>query len=332
MSSSPVTRQSLALIGILSGLLLEAAAALPFLAPEVIWIGAGQALWLHLAGAVLASAAAAALVTAQRGPGQWAGTAFLLSLFALSLPGIGLLAIIMLTLILVSHHAQKRIDKISLAEVLPRRASPDKDGSLYGPGPLAQPVVSVMNERSAGDLRRIVLGIQDMPPALTRPILHKLQRHPDVRVQLYANGLLNDQLDVLERRLATLRERVATHHGDETAQTAIVEVYLYLLKNKLVASDEIAQAASQALRETGRALALNPSNPTALQARAEFQLLLHDYRDAALVIEQLRHLPGQAARASALYARLLYDFAAVQDVPSPPPSKTGHARQTSSAR
>ena len=193
--------------------------------------------------------------------------------------------------------------------------------------PLAQPLVSVMHRTSVDDLRRIVLGIECAPPALTRPVLHKLQKHSDVRVQLYANGLLNDQLDVLERRLATLKQRTVERPGDVDTQTSIVEVYAYLFANNLVAPDEVGQIAAQALRETETALALDPSNAVALHARAEFQLLLGDFRGAALALEQLRHVPGQQKRAADLHARLHFEFAAAQEIPVMPPPVPGAGQQ-----
>jgi hypothetical protein len=201
---------------------------------------------------------------------------------------------------------------------VPARAdAPRAAVSVHGPGPLPQPLVALLPHLEPTALRGIVLGLESMPPALTRPILHRLQKHPDVRVQLYANGLLNDQLDHLERRLATLKERISQRRSDDFTRTAIIEIYTHLFRSNLVAADEIAPTVAEALKECDLVLALDPANPTVMRARVEFQLLRGDFRDAAIGIEQLRPLPGQQNAAIALHARLLFDLAAAEPVSHP---------------
>lgn len=327
MSSSSVTRKSLGLFGILGGFLCEAAAALPFVAPEVIWVSADQSFLVHLLGVVLFGGGASALISGGRSFGQWVGPAVLFTLLSLVLPILGLLMVLILTIILISHHAQLPQEEISLVEVAPVRTN--REGSLYGPGPISQPLVSLLSSEEDEELRKIVLGQEGMPPEQTRPILHKLQKHPDVRVQLYANGLLNDQLDAIERQLADLKQRTKEHPSDEVSQTAIVEVYLYLFQSRLIASDEILQTAAQALRETELSLAFNPSNTTVLEARFEFQLMLGQFREAAITVEQLRHTAGREQKVARLRARLEYDQAAAQNVfstPAPPASLENQRR------
>lgn len=327
MSSPIPTQQGLGLMALLCGFVLEAAAALPWLAPEVVWIDTDQIVWLHIIGALVGASGAAALFSAKRGFGQWAGATLFFAIFAVVIPGLGLLAVFVLAVVLLSHHAQEEPVTVPFAKVRPRRVASRLDGSLYSSGPLAQPLVSMIDEFGEKELREIVLGLESMPPRRTRPILQRLQRHPDVRVQLYANGLLNDQVDVLERRLSVLKDRVAARPEDQDSQTAIIEVYLGLFENRMVANDEVAQIAKQALQETVTALAANPANPIALSAQAEFHLLRGEFEQSAFAIAQLRQVPGQAAHAARLDARLRFDRAAALHVAEPPPAPDASSQE-----
>jgi hypothetical protein len=112
MSHPKVNGRSLALIAIASSFLCEAAAALPFLASEVIWASARHALAWHLAAAFLVGGGAAALFASRRGFMQWAGPTVRFTLLAAPLPVLGLIAILLLTLILASHHAREMPEEI----------------------------------------------------------------------------------------------------------------------------------------------------------------------------------------------------------------------------
>ena len=90
---SSVTRKSLGMFGILGGFVCEAAAVLPFVAPEVIWVHASQSVWLHLSAAILLGCGASALLNA-RGIAQWIGASFLFALLGFVLPVLGLFAVL----------------------------------------------------------------------------------------------------------------------------------------------------------------------------------------------------------------------------------------------
>ena len=325
-------RRNLAIIAILSGFLLEAAAGLPFLAPEVIWVSASQAPFLHLVAALLVAGGAAAFFTAGRGIGQWLGACLFFGILAVVIPVAGLFAVLFLSVILYAHHLKEPEKTISLEE-LPARSTEMRPSSLvHDAGPLKEPLVAMLDRLDPGKLQQVVLGMASMPPAATRPLLQKLQKHADVRVQLYANGLLNDQLDALERRLATLKRRAQDDPGDASLRTAVVETYLTLFENGLVAADEVGQIAGQALRETTAALELDPSNVPALKAQAHFHLLRGEFREAARAIATLQTLPGCEADAARLQARLAFEHCGTQAVPPSPVPEPGSDSQPFSAQ
>ena len=158
MTSSSVTRKSLGLFGILGGFLCEAAAALPFVAPEVIWVSAEQSLLVHLLGGVLFGGGASALISGGRSFGQWVGPAVLFTLLSVMLPMLGILVVLTLTIILISHHAQLPQEEISLVEVSPVRT--DRESSLYGPGPISQPLVSLLS--MLGQFREAAITVEQL--------------------------------------------------------------------------------------------------------------------------------------------------------------------------
>lgn len=301
-------------------LLCETAALLPFVAPEVIWVTMGQSLWLHLVAALLGGVGIASLFRERMGSAHWGAPAVLFGLIAFILPGAGIVVALVMAQILRTHQ-KKSVPEESPFEEVETRERPVEP--IHDAGPLAQPLVGLINSMALEKLQRVVLGMAEMPPGKTRPLLKKLQRHSDVRVQLYANGLLNDHLEGIERKMGALKQRVADDSSDVDSQLALVEMYRFQFDNDLIASDEIQQVALQAFQESKALLEMMPDHPVGLECQAEFLLHLQQFQEAADSVEKLFHRGGYEDLAIALHHRVRYEFATAQEVSLPVLRRSG---------
>lgn len=313
-SPASVTPRSPGLMSLFCALLCEGAALLPIVAPEVIWVTIGQAIWLHLVAALLSGVGIASLFRERLGSPHWGAPAVLFGLITFVIPGAGIGVAILMALILRTHQKRATEEESPFVEV--ETAEPPV-GTIHDAGPLPQPLVGMMDRMDPDKLQRVVLGMEEMPPGKTRPLLKKLQGHPDVRVQLYANGLLNDQLDVIERKMGALKQRVERDNSDIHSQLALVEMYRYQLDNDLIALDEVQQVALQAFQETKALLEKMPDHPVGLECQAEFLLHLQQYQEAADAVEKLFHRGGYEHEAIAMHHRVRYEFATAQEITLP---------------
>ena len=321
MSRRQLTRNRFAFFAVLIGLVCEAAALLPFVTLGPVWFAGQGAFILHGLASLYAGFGAAYTLTSGRGILQITGPALIFILLIFTIPVAGLVAVLLLTVILLAHQLQRRIDKPELTPIH------DPSGpARRSPNPIADPLVTLASSLSVEDLRETILGMKEMPAGQTRGMLKKFQKHSDVRVQLYASGLLNDQVEADERRLATLEERGRDTPRDLPTLLAIVESYLRLIDQNLLADDEIPHTAQHACHAAAATLAVAPRDPIALQAMVRFQLLLNDFHGAYGTILRLHQLAGQKPAASDLLARLSYDYATSQPVVSTPPPFPPHAR------
>lgn len=318
MTTHTATMNRSGLLSLLAGLVCESAAAVPFLVPGATWPGVPQVILLHAMASLLTGLGAASFLPGREHRHGILGPASLFSLLAFAIPVAGLIAVPIVTTILLANRLRGTRGQAPLA-VIPE---PGVDVSQA----LTQPLVTILNGLDATALRRIVLGMEEMPPARTRPLLTRLQRHRDPGVRLLAGGLINDRADAHEHQLATLEELGRRNPRDLPTLVAIVEFRLHLLDEDLVAPEEIPHAARQAVHAAETALAVDPSNTTTLRALARLQLLLDDFHGAYATILRLHQLAGQQRVATHLFARLSYEYATRRPdgstpPPSPPPTK-----------
>lgn len=310
-----ITRNRVGLFALLTGLVCETAAAIPFFIVGVTWLGGQQAFILHGLAAVLTGLGAASVLTNREHPSRILGPAALFTLLAFAIPVAGLGAVLILTIILFSHRLQPVPTKSALTTI----PEPGADTAL----PVIQPLVTTLNDLDTARLRAAVLGMDDMPCGQTRPLLARLQRHRDMRVRLYAGGLINDQTDADERRLASLEEQARSTPRDLSTLLAIVESYLRLIDEGLIHADELPHTAQRAVHAADAVLAIEPANSVALRAMTRFQLVLNDFHSAYGTILRLHQIDGQQHLATDLLARLSYEYAtrlpAEAAPPSPPP-------------
>ncbi|NNM28402.1 MAG: hypothetical protein HKO57_02710 [Akkermansiaceae bacterium] len=301
---------------LLAGLGCELLAAWYFLVPGVPF--AFPVFPVHFSSAAVVGGGAGLLVTAGQARFQWLGPAVFFALLAALVPVAGSLGVIVMAVVFGMHRSRPRPETPALRAVDGFfRLPPAQPAGRFGfPGNV--PLVSVLGSLDAETLQSVTLGMTPLPERQSRPILTRLRNHPDVRVQLYANGLRNEQLDTLERRLAILKRSRDGQAPDEATLTAIVETYLHLFDNELVPPDEWTTTARRALQDTALAVSMSPDNPVALAGLVRFHLILREYQDAAALIAQLRLLPGQEAVAAILEARMRCEAAAHEAVPITP--------------
>jgi len=321
-------RTRLTALGLGAAMALEAAAAAASLDRSLARSVGEQALALHFLASVFGGLAAASLPAPPRRQ-DWLGLALFLAVLAFFIPFAGLVAAFLLALVLVLHARRAPAPAKRFAEIPQRHPGGQRLSANQDPGVIDAPLAGKWSVLDAAALRRITLGMEALPARKARPLLHRLRHHPDVRVQLFANGLLTDQIERVERRLAELKARVRGNPNDEFSLTALVEVYDSLFADELVPADETAQTARQALAEADAALALFPANGVVLAAKIRFLLALGDFRKAAIMLNRLQLLPGHDAAAAALYDRIHFEYNATKPpVPAPAPADTadGHDR------
>lgn len=290
------------------GFLLEAAAVTAFVAPDLASFLPTTPVLAHLAAALLLALGGALVATARVRGAQTIGLTLLFGTLALILPIIGPFAVLIFTVILAWHSWRKLPAKIPLAKI------PALDISNASPCPVDAPLVGLLTQLSPAKLQKTLLGMARMPPRDTRPLLKTLQKHRDVRVLLYANGLLNDHLNLFEKRLAALQDLSHQNPRDEITLTALVETYAELIEHKLIPADEIPQTAKRALAAAVNALALDPANAPVLAIKARFELLVADFPTAYRTIQQLYALPDCFEQARLLHAQLLFQHSATRPV------------------
>lgn len=289
-----------------AGVLLEIGAVLGFFLPGLAAL-LPSGVVSHLLAAALLAAGGSLVVTSRSRLSQSFGIGFLFLTLAVLLPGVGPPVILALTAVLCHHAWKPRATKVPLTEVTTTPAT-------RGATPITAPLVGLRQTLPPQDLQAALLGMGHMAPGDTRPLLKSLRKHRDVRVSLYANGLLNDHLNLFEKRLSALQNRVEEDPRDTIALTALVETYAALIDNALIPADETAQTAMRALTAAQTALAVDPANPPVLAAKARFELLQANFSDAYATIQQLYALPDCFDQARALHAELLFEHAATRAV------------------
>lgn len=305
---------ALGLLMFAAGLGLETAAVLAFLSTGYAAVMPTSPFLLHLAATALIAFGAALAATARVGFTQALGLSALFAILTLILPGIGPLAILTFASVLAWHSWRWIPVKIKVEKI----DAPEP--SSINPCPVNEPLVGLLQRLPAEDLQHVLLGMSNMPPRQTRPLLKTLQKHDDVRVLLYANGLLNDHLNTFEKRLAGLQDQLKENPENEVILTALVETYASLIEHKLIPADEAPQTANRALALARKALEINPDNAPVLIAKTRFELLVADYQAAYTTILALYALPDSFETARLLHAELLFEHAATRPVPATQPA------------
>jgi hypothetical protein len=301
------------LLALAAGLVCETVAVLAVFVLGTTWTGGVEAIVLHVGASLLSGIGAASFLTNRECRHFLPAPAPLFILLVFAIPIAGLLAVLLLTGFLASHRFQDTPHRPAL-ECIPE---PGPDTSC----PITQPLVTMLDDLDPASLRACVLGMEDMPPGQTRTLLTRLLKHPDIRVRHYAAGLINDQTDADERRLAVLEEHGRSHPRDLPTLLAIVESHLRLIDERLVPPDELPQAAQRAIHAAEAVLAVAPRHAVALQAMARFQLVLDDFHGAYGTILRLYRFTDHRQGTTDLLARLSYEYAARQPVgATPPPS------------
>jgi tetratricopeptide (TPR) repeat protein len=303
-----------------AGLVLETGAILSFLSKGYAAVVPASPFTLHISAAVLIAVGAALAVTARVGLVQALGLSAFFATLTLILPAIGPLAILIFASVLAWHSWHHIPKKIKLTKI------PEPDASSIDQCPINEPLVGLLKRIPAEDLQQALLGMSNMPPRETRPLLKALQKHDDVRVLLYANGLLNDHLNMFEKRLAGLQKQLKSDPNDEVILTALVETYASLIEHKLIPADEAPQTAKRALALAETALAINPGNAPVLVAKARFELLIADFQAAYATIQALYPLPDSFETARVLHAELNFEHAATRPVRPIRPSRKADRR------
>ena len=170
--------------------------------------------------------------------------------------------------------------------------------------PSTSPIVTQLNENALARLRTAGSLLHRDQSRQSIAVLRHLQRHPDARTQLQAQGAMTTLSETSEKRIALLRESEASPENSRRLASLLLQVGSSGMRDD-ASSRTLLDEAIQHLEKSLTASPIDAENTTALQLLAECRLAMGQVEPLPNLIDQLRQQTDGDAFADKIERRYL---------------------------